>query len=233
MSKAKEWSTVLATEKKKDYFKNLLSFIESERAAGKDIYPPKKDTFAALSLTPFDKVKVVVLGQDPYHGPGQAHGLCFSVNPGVRIPPSLRNIFIELNKDLGITPPPSGDLRPWAGEGVLLLNTLLSVERGKPSSHANKGWEDFTDTVLEALNFHHEKLVFLLWGSHAHKKALIVDQARHHILTAPHPSPFSANRGFFGCRHFSQANEYLQSVGKTPVQWNTICNSGVKETLSL
>lgn len=222
MTVTKEWSDVLAAEKGKDYFIKLLSFIESERAAGKAIYPPKKETFAALALTPFEKVRVVLIGQDPYHGPGQAHGLCFSVAPGVRVPPSLRNIFQELRDDVNVPIPSSGDLRPWALEGVLLLNTLLSVERGKPSSHAGKGWELFTDTILQTLNDQKENLVFLLWGSHARSKSSLISTDRHCILTAPHPSPFSADKGFFGCRHFSKANQYLISHGKQPIDWGVL-----------
>ncbi len=198
----------------------LGDFLRAEKRAGKTIYPPGKDIFAAFAHTPFDKVKVVILGQDPYHGPGQAHGLCFSVRPGVPVPPSLLNIFKEIESDLGIARPDHGCLTPWADRGVLLLNTVLTVERGQAASHRGKGWEGFTDHVIDVLAAGREQLVFLLWGSHAGSKAQRIDGRRHGILKAPHPSPLSAHRGFLGCRHFSRANQYLQSHGQAPVDWS-------------
>ena len=213
------WRSVLEGEKQKPYFKEVLNFVEQERARGKVIYPPNSNVFSALQLTPFDKVKVVVLGQDPYHGPNQAHGLCFSVQPGIAKPPSLVNIFKELKADLGLEPPPHGCLRSWAEQGVLLLNTTLTVEATKPLSHGKVGWEQFTDRVIAELNDKREHIVFLLWGAHAQRKGALIDRARHCVLQAPHPSPFSADRGFFGCRHFSKANEYLVAHGSEPIDW--------------
>ncbi len=198
----------------------LKKFLLAERNAGKVIYPPAKQWFAAFDVTPFEKVKVVVLGQDPYHGPQQAHGLCFSVLPGVPVPPSLQNIFKELQTDLGLPLPAHGCLQHWAEQGVLLLNATLTVEKARAGSHQRKGWEQFTDRAVQALNEQREGLVFLLWGSYAQKKGAIIDRSRHLVLTAPHPSPLSAHRGFFGCRHFSQANHYLQSRGQTPIDWS-------------
>lgn len=221
----KSWKNVLGDERKKEYFKNILAFIEKERASGKIIYPQNKDIFNALSFTPFNEVKVVILGQDPYHGPNQAHGLCFSVNHGIAKPPSLKNIFKELSSDLGVTEPNHGNLENWAKQGVLLLNTVLSVQAGNAHSHARIGWEEFTDFIVNALNEQAENLVFMLWGSHAQKKASFVDGSKHCVLKAPHPSPLSAHRGFFGCRHFSKANEYLKSVGKETVNWEIECHS--------
>ena len=214
------WARVLADEKRQAYFQEILAFVERERAAGKVIYPPNAEVFNALALTPFSEVKVVVLGQDPYHGPRQAHGLCFSVKPPTPPPPSLLNIFSELESDVGIARPKHGDLTSWARQGVLLLNAVLTVEDGKPGSHANKGWERFTSKVIEELNNRREHLVFLLWGSYAQKKAEHVDRTKHLVLTAPHPSPLSAYRGFLGCRHFSQANSYLVTHGRTPIDWS-------------
>lgn len=214
------WSDVLRTEKQKSYFKEVLAFVEAERAKGKVIYPKNSDVFNALSLTPFSKVKVVILGQDPYHGPNQAHGLCFSVKPPTPPPPSLKNIFQELEADVGIPKPTHGDLHAWAERGVLLLNAVLTVEEQKPGSHANKGWETFTDRVIRELNDRGEHLVFLLWGSYAQKKAAFVDRTKHLVLEAPHPSPLSAHRGFLGCRHFSKANKYLRSNGIAPIDWS-------------
>ena len=214
------WKDVLSGEKELPYFRKLTEFIESERAAGKTIYPKGSDIFNALSFTPFENVRVVIIGQDPYHGPNQAHGLCFSVKPPVRPPPSLVNIFQELKSDLGLTPPDHGNLEKWARQGVLLLNAVLTVEGGKPQSHAGKGWERFTDRVISELNHRKKNLVFLLWGSPAQKKCEGIDQSRHFVLRAPHPSPLSANRGFFGCKHFSKANELLTGVGKPPIDWS-------------
>ncbi len=197
----------------------LSAFLRSEKHAGKTLYPPGSRIFAALDMTPFDTVKVVILGQDPYHGPGQAHGLCFSVLPGVPVPPSLDNIFKELGSDLGLPRPDHGCLIPWARQGVLLLNAVLTVERGHAGSHQGRGWEEFTDTCVEALNRERENLVFLLWGSYAQKKGRIIDPRRQRVLKAPHPSPLSAHRGFLGCRHFSRTNEYLRQHGQTPIDW--------------
>lgn len=213
------WSDVLAAEKQQPYFKEMLAFVERERASGKAIYPQKSDVFNALAYTPFSDVKVVIIGQDPYHGPHQAHGLCFSVNPPTSPPPSLVNIFLELKGDLGIERPSHGNLESWARQGVLLLNAVLTVEDGKPGSHAQKGWERFTSKVIEELNARKESLVFLLWGAYAQKKADFVDRTKHLVLTAPHPSPLSAHRGFLGCKHFSQANAYLARHHRAPIDW--------------
>ena len=214
------WASVLEKEKKKDYFKNALKFVEKERAAGKIIYPPNAEVFNALSLTPFSDVKVVIIGQDPYHGPRQAHGLCFSVRKGIPKPPSLVNIFKEIESDLRIAPPNHGFLESWAKQGVLLLNAVLTVEASKPQSHQNKGWETFTDRVITELNEKRDNLVFLLWGASAKRKAAGVNQVKHKVLSAPHPSPLSAHRGFLGCKHFSQANEYLKEKGIQAIDWS-------------
>jgi uracil-DNA glycosylase len=207
-----------------DYFKRpemqrLSEFLRTELRAGKAIYPPPPRLFAALNATPFEQVKVVILGQDPYHGPGQAHGLCFSVPPGVQPPPSLQNIFAELQRDLQIPRPDHGCLLPWAQQGVLLLNAVLTVERGLAGSHHGKGWEGFTDAVVERLNRERENLVFLLWGNPAQQKGKLVDPRRHRVLTAPHPSPLSAHRGFIGCGHFSATNTWLREHGQTEIDW--------------
>ena len=197
----------------------LGEFLRAQKAAGKVIYPPGARIFAALDSTPFDRVKVVILGQDPYHGLGQAHGLCFSVPHGILVPPSLANIYREIERDLGIAPPRHGCLDAWAGQGVLLLNAVLTVERGQAGSHQNKGWEYFTDACIEALDREREHLVFLLWGSYAQAKGRLIDGKRHRILKAPHPSPLSAHRGFLGCGHFSSTNQYLEETGQTPIDW--------------
>ena len=197
----------------------LAAFLRAEKARGRTLYPPGPAIFAALDATPFDAVKVVILGQDPYHGPGQAHGLCFSVAPGVPPPPSLQNVFKELQRDLGLPPPDHGCLLPWARQGVLLLNAVLTVEEGRAGAHAGKGWEGFTDHVVETLDREREGLVFLLWGSHAQKKGARIDRRRHKVLAAPHPSPLSAHRGFIGCGHFSAANACLASRGEPPIDW--------------
>ncbi|HSX60076.1 MAG TPA: uracil-DNA glycosylase [Tahibacter sp.] len=197
----------------------LSEFLRNELRGGKIVFPPPKQIFAALDATPFDAVKVVILGQDPYHGPGQAHGLCFSVQPGVPVPPSLRNMYVELQRDLGFVPPRHGCLTRWAEQGVLLLNAVLTVEQGLAGSHQGKGWEGFTDSVIEALNREREHLVFLLWGSYAQAKGKLIDGRRHLVLKAPHPSPLSAHRGFIGCGHFSAANDYLVKHGMAPVDW--------------
>lgn len=213
------WREVLAGEREQPYFVELLQFIEQQRRSGKIIYPANSDIFNALQYTPFERVRVVIIGQDPYHGPRQAHGLCFSVLPPTPPPPSLQNIFKELKQDLQIPPAPHGCLVSWARQGVLLLNTVLTVEAGRAGSHAGKGWERFTDRVIHELNHRHQGLVFLLWGSPAQRKAAAVDEQRHHILRAPHPSPLSASRGFFGCRHFSKANALLRSQGQQEIDW--------------
>ncbi len=204
----------------RDDMQQLAAFLRQRAAAGIRIYPPARDIFAALDATPFDDVKVVILGQDPYHGAGQAHGLCFSVQPGVPVPPSLLNIYKELHADLGIPRPDHGYLMPWARQGVLLLNSVLTVEDGRAGAHANKGWEGFTDHIVETLNREREGLVFLLWGSYAQKKGAVIDRQRHKVLKAPHPSPLSAHRGFLGCKHFSAANEYLRRTAQSPIDWH-------------
>lgn len=198
----------------------LREFLLAEKRAGKRIFPPGPEIFAALDATPFDAVKVVILGQDPYHGPGQAHGLCFSVRPGVPVPPSLGNVFAEIEDDLGIARPDHGCLTPWAERGVLLLNSVLTVQAHRAASHRGKGWEGFTDRVIDELNRGREGLVFLLWGSYAQAKGKLIDTRRHCVLKAPHPSPLSAHRGFLGCRHFSKANQYLEANGQSPVTWS-------------
>lgn len=214
------WRKVLHGEKQKRYFSDLIAFIENERASGKVIYPKNDEVFQALSLTEFDAVKLVILGQDPYHGPNQAHGLCFSVPTGIRFPPSLENIYKELKSDVGVERPSSGSLQGWARQGVLLLNSVLTVQSGQAGSHANKGWERFTDRIIAELNERREGLVFLLWGAYAQKKGAIIDTARHTVLVAPHPSPLSAHRGFLGCRHFSMANTSLLQRGIAPIDWS-------------
>ncbi len=218
-TETKTWKAVLSEEKEKDYFKRILEFVKKERAAGKEIYPPQKDIFNALKYTPFEEVKVVILGQDPYHGPNQAHGLCFSVLPGIPAPPSLKNIFKEQQEDIGITIPNHGCLEKWAKQGVLMLNTCLTVERGKAHSHADIGWQQFTDRVIQSLNEHSDGIIFLLWGSHAQGKMALIDVTKHRILKAPHPSPLSAHRGFLGCKHFSKANEMLRKMGRSEIDW--------------
>lgn len=213
------WKAVLGDEFAQPYMRHLKDFLRSEKAAGKQIFPKGAEYFRALDLTPLDEVRVVILGQDPYHGAGQAHGHCFSVQPGVRIPPSLVNIYKELQSDLGIAPPRHGFLEHWARQGVLLLNSVLTVEEARAASHQGQGWERFTDAVIRAVNVDCEDVVFMLWGSYAQKKAAFVDQSRHLVLKAPHPSPLSAHNGFFGCRHFSKANAYLQSKGRNAIDW--------------
>lgn len=216
----KTWKEAIGEEKSQDYFQQILHYVQQERSAGKTIYPPQNEVFSAFALTEFDKVKVVILGQDPYHGPNQAHGLSFSVKPPVPAPPSLVNIYKELAQDIeGFQIPAHGYLIEWAKQGVLLLNTVLSVEQGKAHSHANIGWERFTDKVIAQLNHHRENLVFLLWGSHAQKKGQFIDRNRHLVLTSVHPSPLSAHRGFFGCKHFSQTNRYLAQKGLSEINW--------------
>lgn len=213
------WKEVLKDEFQKAYFEQIVMFLKHEKALGKTIYPPGSLIFNAFDKTPFDRVKVVILGQDPYHGPGQAHGLCFSVQKGVKPPPSLVNIYKELNKDIGLSMPETGDLTPWAESGVLLLNAMLTVRDGEPASHSKIGWESFTDAVIRKVSELKEGVVFMLWGKFAQDKQVLIDGTRHHILKAAHPSPFSADKGFFGCRHFSRANELLIRQGKEPVNW--------------
>lgn len=213
------WKTVLAEEKKKDYFKNILQFLEVEKAANKIIYPPQADIFNALKYTPYEDVKVVIIGQDPYHGQNQAHGLSFSVRHGVPQPPSLKNIFKELHDDLNIEIPTHGCLEAWTKQGVLLLNAVLTVEAGEPQSHANIGWQQFTDRVIESLNEHTTGIVFLLWGSYAQQKRLLITNPNHRILETTHPSPFSAHRGFLGSKHFSKANALLEQMGREKINW--------------
>ena len=218
------WKTPLSGEFSRDYMGELRNFLLQEKAAGKRIFPRGADYFRALDLTPLDRVRVVILGQDPYHGPGQAHGLCFSVQPGVRPPPSLVNIYKELESDLGLARPAHGFLEHWAEQGVLLLNSVLTVEMANAASHRGRGWEQFTDAIVRLIAEKPEPVVFMLWGSHAQKKAAFVKSVeqggRHLVLKAPHPSPLSAYNGFFGCRHFSKANAFLEKNGLHPINWS-------------
>lgn len=213
------WKTALRDQFEQPYMQQLREFLRQEHAAGKEIYPPGPLIFNALNSTPLDKVKVVILGQDPYHGPGQAHGLSFSVQPGIAAPPSLVNIFKELQRDLNIPIARHGCLQSWADQGVLLLNTTLTVERANAASHANKGWQLFTDRVIEVVSEQRSDVVFLLWGSHAQSKQKLIDATKHLILKSVHPSPLSAYRGFLGCGHFSQTNRFLEQRGLAPIQW--------------
>lgn len=214
------WKRELCAEFEKPYFKYLTDAVRMEYANPHvRVYPPAAKIFAAFDNSPFRDTKVVIIGQDPYHGPGQANGLSFSVNPGIQIPPSLRNIFKEISTDTGAAIPADGDLTRWARQGVLLLNATLTVREHQPRSHANLGWSELTDAAVRAINEHGENVVFMLWGSDAIRKGSMIDRNRHLVLTAPHPSPLSASRGFFGCRHFSQANSYLEAHGKTPIKW--------------
>ena len=215
---AQDWKELLSEEFDKPYFEELISFVKEEYATRR-IYPRGSNIFRAFDKCPVDKLKVVIIGQDPYHGPGQANGLCFSVADGVPFPPSLRNIFQEVSTDTGAPIPSSGNLDRWAEQGVLLLNAVLTVREHEAASHAGRGWEQFTDAVVRAIAARKEGIVYLLWGSYAQKKGAIADPARNCILKAVHPSPLSVYRGFFGCRHFSRANEYLVAQGKTPIQW--------------
>ena len=213
------WLERIGREFDESYMDDLKRFLAAERERGKRIFPKASNWFRALDLTPLDKVRVVILGQDPYHAEGQAHGLCFSVQPGVRPPPSLVNIYKELESDLGIRPQRHGFLEHWAKQGVLLLNSVLTVEMGQAASHRERGWERFTDRIIREVNAKEEPVVFMLWGSYAQKKGGFVDQSRHLVLKAPHPSPLSAHIGFFGCRHFSKANGFLESRGLEPIDW--------------
>ena len=214
------WKSRIGDWFAREDMQQLSAFLRQRKAAGATIYPAGASIFAAFDATPFDAVKVVILGQDPYHGPGQAHGLCFSVLPGVDVPPSLQNIYKELASDVGFARPDHGCLLPWAQRGVLLLNSVLTVEAGQPGSHQGKGWEILTDACIETLNREREGLVFLLWGSHAQAKGRLIDSQRHLILKAPHPSPLSAHRGFLGCGHFSRVNRYLEQSGRSPIDWS-------------
>jgi len=214
------WLLQLESEFEQPYMQKLREFLLTRKKHRAVVYPPGSKIFNAMNSTPFEQVRVVVLGQDPYHGPGQAHGLCFSVLPGIRIPPSLANIYREIHSDLSIAMPSHGNLQSWADQGVLLLNAVLTVERGQAGSHQGKGWETFTDAIVQKLNDKREGLVFLLWGSYAQKKGAVINRQKHLVLKAPHPSPLSAHRGFLGCRHFSQANDYLQQHHQTAVDWS-------------
>ena len=214
------WLNRLEDQFQQDYMLELRSFLLTRKSHQAIIYPPGGQIFNAMNSTPFDQVSVVILGQDPYHGPGQAHGLCFSVQPGVRVPPSLANIYREIQSDLEIAPPRHGFLQSWAEQGVLLLNAVLTVERGQAGSHQGKGWETFTDVIVQLLNDERERLVFMLWGSYAKRKGAVIDRRKHLVLNAPHPSPLSAHRGFLGCRHFSIANEYLQQHRLPLIDWS-------------
>ncbi len=214
-----KWGGMLTEEFNQDYFMNLKQFLLEEKKKY-TIYPPGAQIFAAFDNTAFDRVKVVILGQDPYHGPGQAHGLCFSVPEGIRLPPSLINIYKEIEDDLGIKMPSTGNLTKWARQGVLLINATLTVRANQAGSHQKKGWETFTDAVIKKLSDEATGLVFLLWGNYARAKQQLIDLTKHHILQAPHPSPLSANRGFFGCKHFSKTNELLKNTGKQEIDWS-------------
>lgn len=215
---AEDWKALLGDEFHKPYFDSLVQFVKSEYAAG-TVYPAGSNIFRAFDKCPFDKLKVVIIGQDPYHGPGQANGLCFSVERGVQFPPSLQNIFKEVQSDIGTPIPESGELDRWAEQGVLLLNAVLTVRAHQAASHAGRGWEQFTDAVVRAIAERKQQIVYMLWGSYAQKKGAIADPNNNLILKAVHPSPLSAYRGFFGCKHFSEANRYLESVGKEPIIW--------------
>lgn len=214
------WDVILDQEYQKEYFLSLAEFVKNERKSGNEVYPAQDMVFNAFKKTPYSKVKVVIIGQDPYHGEGQAEGLSFSVPKGIPQPPSLRNIFKELHEDIGMAMPCHGCLEKWAEQGVLLLNATLTVAKNKPLSHHKKGWEQFTDAVVHALANHQERLIFLLWGKNALQKAGFLANTHHHVLTAAHPSPFSAHSGFFGCRHFSMTNNLLLQSGKEPINWS-------------
>ncbi len=214
------WKSALKEEFAKPYFSEIKNFLQAEKQKGKTIYPPGSEIFNAFNTTSFGKVKVVIIGQDPYHGKGQAHGLSFSVKDGIKPPPSLINMYKELESDIQFIIPSHGNLESWAKQGVLMLNAILTVEAGKPASHRKIGWENFTDAAIKSLSAQKEGLVFLLWGKFAQEKGILIDNTKHHILKAPHPSPYSASYGFFGCKHFSKANELLQQQGLTPINWS-------------
>lgn len=214
------WTSLLGAEKKEPYFLALMAFVQSQRDAGISIFPPHSEVFNAFALTPAENVKVVILGQDPYHGSGQAHGLCFSVRDGIKVPPSLANIYKELISDIeGLSMPRNGNLTHWAEQGVLLLNTVLTVEEANAHSHKGKGWETFTDKVIMQISEHMEDVIFLLWGKPAQQKSTLINADKHHIFTSVHPSPLSAYRGFLGCKHFSQTNSLLKKLGKEAINW--------------
>ena len=221
------WLNVLGGEFDQPYMQQLREFLVQQKGAGRVIYPPSSQWFSAFNSTPFDQVRVVILGQDPYHGPNQAHGLCFSVMPGVKVPPSLMNIYKELQDDLAVQPPAHGCLTSWAEQGVLLLNATLTVEQANAGAHQGKGWERFTDQAIRALNDQRDGIVFLLWGSYAQKKGAFIDQSRHLVLKSVHPSPLSAYRGFLGCKHFSTANNYLQQRGQLAIDWQLPAKAGL------
>lgn len=214
------WQEFIDYQRAQPYYQQLIAFVNQERASGKVIYPPKEDVFNAFKTTPLEKVRVVLIGQDPYHGPDQAHGLCFSVKRGIKPPPSLANMYKELVNDIpGFQIPNHGDLTQWAEQGILMLNTVLTVEQGQAHSHANAGWETFTTEALKLLNAQEQPIIFVLWGSHAIKKGAVITAPQHQILSGPHPSPLSAYRGFFGCGHFSKVNQLLMTRGEAPIQW--------------
>ncbi len=216
------WKAVLKHEFSKPYFLQVVAHLKTEKATGAVVYPPGSLIFNAFNTTPFDQVKVVILGQDPYHGAGQAHGLSFSVPDGVAPPPSLVNIYKELNKDIGMPIPKTGNLTKWAEQGVFLLNAMLTVRANEPASHQKIGWMDFTDAVIRKISDEKEGVIFLLWGKFAQEKQVLIDETKHHVLKAAHPSPFSADKGFFGCKHFSKTNELLSKQNKTPIKWEQI-----------
>ena len=215
----KSWRDFIESQAEESYFRGLMNFVDQERQI-KDIYPPRKDMFSCFAACQLSDVKVVIIGQDPYHGPGQAHGMSFSVREGVKIPPSLVNIFKELQSDLGISPPKSGFLQKWAERGVLLMNTSWSVEKGKPGSHSRLGWMEFSERILRILNDHNDPMVFILWGAHAQMVGRVVTNPKHLIIKSAHPSPFSADRGFFGSRPFSRANKFLEETGRGAINWD-------------
>ncbi len=214
------WKNLLKDEFTKPYFGNLVEFLLNEATAKKVIYPPMQDVFSAFQATSLDTLRVVIVGQDPYHGEGQAHGLCFSVKDGVPLPPSLQNIYKEIHSDLGLPIPKTGNLMPWAKQGVLLINAVMTVQKDSPGSHVGKGWETFTTAVLQKLNETKEGLVFLLWGKYAQEKGSVIDRSKHTVFEAPHPSPFSVHKGFFGCKHFSKTNEAMEQRGLQPINWS-------------
>ncbi|SON50588.1 uracil-DNA glycosylase [Vibrio tapetis] len=223
MLAAKTWQDVISEQQQQEYFQQTLAFVKQERSSGKAVFPPEDEVFSAFDATPLNQVKVVILGQDPYHGVGQAHGLCFSVRPDIKTPPSLVNIYKELVQDIdGFCTPSHGYLQSWAKQGVLLLNTVLTVEQGHAHSHAKCGWETFTDKVIAELNERENKIIFLLWGAHAQKKGKMICRDKHLVLEAPHPSPLSAHRGFLGCGHFSKVNQYLDGMGHAKINWQPI-----------
>jgi uracil-DNA glycosylase len=217
------WAAVLKNEFTKPYFMQVVTFLKTEKAAGKTIYPPGALIFNAFNQTPFSKLKVVILGQDPYHGPGQAHGLSFSVQNGIKPPPSLVNIFKEIQSDIGVAMPVGyGNLTRWAEQGILLLNAALTVRANEPFSHAKFGWAEFTDAVIQKISDEKKDIIFLLWGKFAQEKQVLIDETKHHVLKAAHPSPFSADKGFFGCKHFSKTNDILAKLGQTPIDWKLL-----------